>query len=44
MQLPRRAVRWLALGMAATLGLTACSGSDEGSTDASATVSQADID
>ena len=45
MQLPRRAIRWLALGMAATLGLTACSGSDdEGSTDASATVSQADID
>jgi multiple sugar transport system substrate-binding protein len=31
--------------MAATLGLTACSGSDdEGSTDASATVSQAEID
>ena len=45
MPLPRRAIRWLALGMAATLGLTACSGSDdEGSTDASATVSQADID
>jgi multiple sugar transport system substrate-binding protein len=45
MQLPRRAMRWLALGMAATLGLTACSGSDdEGSTDAAATVSQADID
>ena len=45
MQLPRRAMRWLALGMAATLGLTACSGSDdEGSTDASATVSQAEID
>jgi multiple sugar transport system substrate-binding protein len=45
MPLPRRAMRWLALGMAATLGLTACSGSDdEGSTDASATVSQADID
>lgn len=45
MPLPRRAIRWLALGMAATLGLTACSGSDdEGSTDASATVSQAEID
>ena len=45
MPLPRRAMRWLALGMAATLGLTACSGSDdEGSTDASATVSQAEID
>ena len=44
MPLPRRAIRWVALGMAATLGLTACSGSDEGSTDASATVSQADID
>jgi multiple sugar transport system substrate-binding protein len=41
----RRAIRWLALGMAATLGLTACGGSDdEGSTDASATVSQAEID
>jgi multiple sugar transport system substrate-binding protein len=45
MQLPRRAIWWLALGMAATLGLTACGGSDdEGSTDASATVSQAEID
>jgi multiple sugar transport system substrate-binding protein len=45
MPLPRRAIRWLALGMAATLGLTACGGSDdEGSTDASATVSQAEID
>ena len=45
MPLPRRAMRWLALGMAATLGLTACSGSDDkGSTDASATVSQAEID
>ena len=45
MPLPRRAIRWLALGMAATLGLTACSGSDdEGSTDAPATVSQAEID
>ena len=45
MPLPRRAMRWLALGMAATLGLTACSGSDDkGSTNASATVSQADID
>ena len=45
MPLPRLAIRWLALGMAATLGLTACSGSDdEGSTDASATVSQAEID
>jgi multiple sugar transport system substrate-binding protein len=46
MPLPRRAIRWFALGMAATLGLTACGGSDddEGSTDASATVSQAEID
>jgi multiple sugar transport system substrate-binding protein len=45
MPLPRRAIRWLALGMAATLGLTACGGSDhEGSTAASATVSQAEID
>ena len=45
MPLPRRAIRWLAMGMAATLGLTACSGSDdEGSTDAPATVSQAEID
>lgn len=45
MPLPRRAIRWLALGMAATLGLTACGGSDdEGSTDAPATVSQAEID
>lgn len=48
MPLPRRAMRWLALGVAttlATLGLTACSGSDDkGSTGASATVSQADID
>ena len=45
MPLPRRAIRWLALGMAATLGLTACSGSDDkGSTDAPATVSQAEID
>jgi multiple sugar transport system substrate-binding protein len=41
-------VRWFALGISATLatlGLTACSGSDDkGSTGASATVSQADID
>ena len=45
MPLPRRAITWLALGMAATLGFTACGGSDdEGSTDASATVSQAEID
>ena len=46
MPLPRRAIRWLALGMAATLGLTACGGfaTSKGSTDASATVSQADID
>jgi len=46
MQPQRRAViRWLALGVAATLGLAACGGGDdEGSGQAAASVSQADID
>lgn len=46
MQTPRRAaIRWLALGVAATLGLAACGGGDDnGSGQAAASVSQADID